>query len=74
MNLKIIMKNKKSKFVNAIFAGVSLGILASSLIFVSGSMTGNIIGNMTKQGSGLFGGLLFILGLIGVFAFTREKF
>ena len=68
------MKNKKRKFVHAVFAGISLGAILTSFLLISGSMTGNVVGNMTQQGSSLFGGLLFIIGVTGLFTFLREKF
>lgn len=68
------MKDKKEKLLHKAFAWFSFVTIFSALFFISGSMTGNVVGNMTKNSSGLFGGMLFLIGLIGLFAFTRERF
>ncbi|MBS3072237.1 hypothetical protein J4477_00175 [Candidatus Pacearchaeota archaeon] len=48
----------------------AFGLLAS-LFFLSTNLTGNVIGNLSRTGANWVGGILFVLGLAGVFAFGK---
>ncbi len=66
-------KQKKEKGLERIIKIISSGFLLSSIFFLSSTFTGNVIGNLTKTNSNLIGAILFILGIIGLFAFTKNK-
>ena len=67
------LKQKKEKGLERIITIISSGFLLSSIFFLSSTFTGNVIGNLTKTNSNLIGVILFILGIIGLFAFTKNK-
>jgi len=43
------------------------------IFFLSPSLTGNSIGNLTQNSSNIFGAVLFILGLVGIFVGFNSK-
>jgi len=57
------------KFIPVI-AGASI---IGALFFLSPNLTGNIIGNLTKNNSNIMGLVLFVLGLIGFLFYFRKK-
>ncbi|MFA5724335.1 MAG: hypothetical protein WC979_08835 [Candidatus Pacearchaeota archaeon] len=48
-------------------------LLATSLFFISSSLTGNATMSLNETTSSLIGGTLFILGIIGAFFYLRNK-
>ena len=54
----------------AILSGVGL---IAGLFFLSGNLTGNVIGSLNKSSSNWIGGSLFVLGLVGAFCFLKRK-
>ena len=62
-------KGLEKKFIPVI-AGISI---VASLFFLSPNITGNVIGNLTKNDSSVVGVTLFVLGIIGFFAYFRKK-
>jgi len=59
----------EKKFIPVI-AGFSLIV---SLFFLSSNITGNAIGNLTKNGSNIIGLILLIIGLIGLLVYFKKK-
>ncbi|PJE81463.1 hypothetical protein COU58_02345 [Candidatus Pacearchaeota archaeon CG10_big_fil_rev_8_21_14_0_10_32_42] len=53
-------------------AVLSIGSVLAGIFFLSPNLTGNVIGNMAKSSGNIFGGVLFILGIVGAF-FTLRK-
>jgi len=51
---------------------LSIGSVLAGIFFLSPNLTGNVIGNVTKSSGNIFGGILFILGIVGAF-FTLRK-
>jgi hypothetical protein len=56
-------------------AVASMGIvgLIGSILVMSSNMTGNVIGNMTQTTTNLIGALLFLVGIIGAFAYFKRR-
>jgi len=51
---------------------LSIGSVLVGIFFLSPNLTGNVIGNMTRNSGNILGGILFILGIVGAF-FTLRK-
>lgn len=49
-----------------------IGIIAG-IFFLSGNLTGNVIGSLNQTSSNWIGGALFIIGLAGAVMFFRRK-
>ena len=56
-----------------ILASISMGGFISSIFFLSANITGNVIGSLNYTLLNWTGGILFILGLIGVFLYFKRK-
>jgi hypothetical protein len=63
--------NKKTGLEKSL-AVLSIGSILAGIFFLSPNLTGNVIGNITNNSSNIFGGVLFILGIVGAF-FTLRK-
>ena len=57
-------------FVSVLAGAVGLIMVASN---IGGNITGNAVSNVTGTTSGLFGVLLFIVGLVGSFFYFKRK-
>ncbi len=54
-------------------AGVtSIIMLIISILFLSSNLTGNVIGSLNQASSNWIGGVLFIIGIIGVFTYFKK--
>jgi len=54
--------------------GIITGIGSiAGLFFLSSNITGNVIGSLNQTSSNWIGGILFILGLVGTFAYFRKR-
>jgi len=53
-------------------AVLSIGSVLAGIFFLSPNLTGNVIGNLTKGSTNILGGILFVLGITGMF-FTLRK-
>lgn len=49
-----------------------VGIIAG-LFFLSGNLTGNVIGSLNQTSSSWIGGVLFLIGLVGAFAYFKRR-
>lgn len=67
---RMLFKYSKAYFL---FASLSIISLLSALFFVSFSLTGNVIGELTQENSRLIGVILFFLGLSFVFCYIKCK-
>jgi len=47
--------------------------LIASLFFLSSNITGNVIGNLTKNSSNIIGLILLIVGLIGLLVYFKKR-
>jgi len=65
--------NRGGGLENRIPAAASMISFIGSFFFLSSGITGNIIGNMTNSSVSMFGGLLFIIGLIGLSLCSRRR-
>lgn len=54
------------------FAVLSIGSVLAGIFLLSPNLTGNVIGNIAKSSGNILGGILFILGIVGVF-FTFKR-
>jgi len=62
-------KGLEKKFIPVI-AGFSLIV---SLFFLSPNITGNVVGNLTKNSSNIIGLILLVIGLIGLLIYFKRK-
>lgn len=58
---------KKSSDIGKFFAVLSIGSVLAGIFFLSPNLTGNVIGNLAKNTSSIFGAGLFVLGVLGAF-------
>jgi len=70
---KIIDEIYQSKSRRGLFSILSIVFLLASLFFVSFSLTGNAIANLSADNMTLAGTGLFILGLVFAFFYIQEK-
>ncbi len=68
---KLSKKREFKKFKRTMFAYISIGLLASSLVFTSSDITGHSIAS-TSQLSNTIGVILFLGGL--VFAYVHLRY
>jgi hypothetical protein len=47
--------------------------LVLSLVFLSISLTGNVIADMSVKSSSQIGSVLFLLGIVGIFSWVKKK-
>jgi len=68
------MKPKKGKSIENKFNLILItGAFLCSLIFLSSNFTGNTILNSSIKTSNVIGALLFIVGIVVAFLYTRRK-
>ena len=65
-------KRRKHSLEHLTSVFVIVGILGG-LFLLSSNMTGNVIGNLNKTFSNLFGAILFAIGLFGIFSYLKNK-
>lgn len=63
-------KGKTLEQAIAVIAGISF---VGALVFLSSSLTGNVIGSLNQTSSNWIGGVLFIIGLVGAFAYFKKR-
>lgn len=51
----------------------SIILIVGSIFFLSFNLTGNVIGSINQTSSNWIGGVLFLIGLVGAFAYFRKK-
>lgn len=72
--LKRNPEEKEGKGLEKKFIPVIAGVLIIvSLFFLSPNVTGNVIGNLTKNSSNIIGLILLIIGLIGLLVYFKKK-
>lgn len=64
--------SKPSKLETAAATTAIVGVLAG-IFFLSPNATGNVIGILNKTSSNWIGGVLFLIGLVGAFAYFKRK-
>jgi len=52
---------------------IASAFLLAGLFFLSSNLTGNVVGNLSKGNSNWIGGILFLLGIVGVFMVSIPK-
>lgn len=62
-------KGLASKIITTFFAIP----LIVGLFFLSANFTGNVIGSLNQTSSNWIGGVLFLIGLVGAFAYFRKR-
>ncbi len=71
--VRITLRNLEGKTgMRKTLTVLSISSILAGIFFLSPNLTGNIIGNLVKNSSDIFGGLLFLLGLVGAF-FTLRR-
>ncbi len=63
---------KKGLERKILVVSVALGLIGL-LILISSNITGNVVSNLNQTSSNWIGGVLFIIGLIGIFTYLRRK-
>jgi len=58
-------------FYNPVILLISIVSFLVGIFFLSPNLTGNVIGNLTQTTSNWTGGILFVLGIVGVFYFRK---
>lgn len=53
--------------------GVVIISLMFGLFFLSPNLTGNVVGNLNKSSSNWISGILFLIGLIGIFFYFKKR-
>jgi len=51
---------------------VSLLGVVVSIFFLSPNLTGNVVGSLSKSGSNVFGIIMFVLGLLGIYVSFKK--
>ncbi len=72
-NEKDYLREKKNRSLEKIISGIFIFSFLSGLFLFSGSLTGNVIGNITKTSSSLLGIILFLLSISGFFAYRKLR-
>lgn len=71
------LKNLKNNFGFKLYSYVLLIIVVTGVfggsLFLSSSITGNVIAEMNSFTANLIGGFLFIIGLIGMFFYIKTQ-
>ena len=70
----ILLKNTSTRSTRSwIDVSLMFGGFLSSLFFLSGNFTGNVIGGLSGGASNLVGGLLFFVGLLGLYFVVGKR-
>lgn len=76
-NAERLKKSLKGKWHGlegkAISAILGIGGILGAIFMFSGEITGNAVGNISSQSSNIFGGILFLIGIVGCFNYFRNK-
>lgn len=56
-----------------VLASIGIAGLLGGLYFLSNNLTGNVISNLNQTSSNWIGGVLFIIGLVGAFAYFGRR-
>jgi hypothetical protein len=67
-----LLKEESSSGLEKSLAVVSLGSILAGIFLLTPNLTGNVVGNLTRNSTNIFGGLLFILGLVGTFLIIKR--
>lgn len=65
-------KRESSSWDNESIIVLIIG-LVGGLFFLSSNLTGNVIGNLNQTSSNWIGGFLFLIGLVGAFAYFKRR-
>jgi len=65
-------KNKRS-LVGKVVPCIALGGIVGGLIFLSPNLTANAIGSLNQTSSNWIGGILFLIGIAGVYVSCRKR-
>ena len=64
---------KKENLEKILTSIIGISALTLSLIFLSPTLTGNAIANLTTKTSSIIGGTLFVIGIIGSYFWFKKK-
>ena len=52
---------------------VAIVLICGAMFFLSGNLTGNVIGSLNQTSSNWIGGVLFVVGLVGAFIYFKRR-
>ena len=70
---KIIQKKKGKSLDKVLNLAIIAAAFLCSFIYLSGNITGNMILESSVKTSNIFGSLLFIVGVVATFIYTKRK-
>lgn len=68
----LLQQMRASRKESGILAFLSVGAIIAGIVFLSPNLTGNAISNLSSSSSNILGGILFLLGVVGAFFYTKK--
>lgn len=65
--------SEKGKKLDQMVVVISAALIGGSALFLSSNLTGNVIWNLPRSEINLVGIVMFVVGIVGLFASLREK-
>ena len=66
-------KDKKKRFFQQLGAIMAIFGFVFALVFLTANITGNVVSEISKTGSNIFSAVFFVIGVIGVFLFIKNR-
>ena len=73
MSTELRKDKRKETLEDKVTSTIAIASLAISILFMSSSITGNVISSLNQTSSNFMGGVLFLIGIIAAFVYFRKS-